>query len=153
MAEQVPGLGGSSRRIVAFCCEHSGYLSAQEAIDNLDECPGEVELVKLSCSGNLMQGRALKELAGGATGVIVFGCFPDACRNLKGNVRAEKRVEHVGDLLEQIDYERERVRFVHIAPNMPRGFVEEIRKFNAILDSIDGVNGEKLGGTERVKTA
>ena len=59
----------------------------------------------------LIQGviAALKILADGADGVLVVACPEGHCRNLVGNVRAEKRINYVRTLLETAGMGAERL--------------------------------------------
>jgi F420-non-reducing hydrogenase iron-sulfur subunit len=49
-------------------------------------------------------------LSKGADGVMICGCHPGDCHYLEGNLRAQKRAEAIGLLLEDFGLEPERFR-------------------------------------------
>jgi F420-non-reducing hydrogenase iron-sulfur subunit len=63
----------------------------------------------MPCSGKAEASHLLKLLEHGADGVEVVACPERKCRFLDGNVRAEKRIERVRHLLDQIRMGADRV--------------------------------------------
>mgnify|MGYP000170996900 CR=1 FL=1 len=105
--------------LVVFACSHSGAPAARTA----GEVP-EVHLIEVPCSGKVDVIHLLKAFEDGADGVLVLGCFKEACRYLEGNLRAAKRVGYVRSVLEEVGIEPERVQFQHLAPDMAQRFRE-----------------------------
>lgn len=90
-----------SNNIIAFCCNYT--LSASEqALKQGGLMPEGVTIRPLPCTGRLEIKDMLDAFVSGAKGVVVVGCEKDACHNLKGSVRAEKRVKHVKGILKEL---------------------------------------------------
>jgi len=51
----------------------------------------------------------LKAFDEGADGVFIAACLKGTCHYLEGNIRAEKRVEQVKNILDKVGLERDRV--------------------------------------------
>lgn len=95
-------------KIVVFCCENS----ALKAVDNLDSTKilKSVDIVKLPCSGKVEVGLILKSLESGYGGVVILGCPLDNCKFIKGNYRAQKRIDNVKRSLQEAGISENRVR-------------------------------------------
>jgi F420-non-reducing hydrogenase iron-sulfur subunit len=65
--------------------------------------------VAMPCSSKVEIEYLVKMLEQGADGIQVVGCPERTCRFLVGNTKAEKRIDHVRGLLEQIGFGVERV--------------------------------------------
>jgi coenzyme F420-reducing hydrogenase delta subunit len=63
----------------------------------------------LPCSSKIEPSSLLKILADGADGVLVVACPEGRCRNLVGNIRAEKRINYVRSLLDTAGMGAERL--------------------------------------------
>ncbi|MDD3553413.1 MAG: hydrogenase iron-sulfur subunit [Deltaproteobacteria bacterium] len=103
-----------SNRITAFCCNYT--LSASEAaLKKEGLIPEGVTLRPLPCTGRLEIKDLLNAFVEGAEAVVVVGCEKDACHNLKGSVRAEKRVKHVKGMLKELGMSPDLIE-MHFAP-------------------------------------
>jgi coenzyme F420-reducing hydrogenase delta subunit len=106
------GSDGKGRRepeIVVLFCQHS-VDGKVELADSFRDLPGcRVRLVVLPCSSNIEVRRIVKMLERGADAIQVVGCSEGACRFMVGSKKAEKRVEYVRQLLDEIDFGPERV--------------------------------------------
>ena len=72
--------------------------------------PGcSARFVVLPCSSKIEIRDLVKLLEKGADGIQVLGCADSSCKFLVGNSRAEKRVEYVRKLLDEIDFGSGRV--------------------------------------------
>jgi F420-non-reducing hydrogenase iron-sulfur subunit len=116
--------------IIAFCCENSAFRAADTAGVKQEGYPANLKLCRLPCSGKLEVSYILRAFEEGADGVFVFACHQDSCKFLKGNVRARKRVEHTGDLLEKIGIEKERLRFFYLSELEWKNFLDLVRQGN-----------------------
>lgn len=117
-----------NRKIVAFCCENSGLKAAD----------GTVDLVALPCSGKAEIGLILRALERGYGGVLVLGCPRGNCLYLKGNLRAEKRVDRVRTILRDIGIEEDRVRMEYISSVDAHRFAEAVRRMQEALAAMEG---------------
>lgn len=107
-----------SPRIVAFTCDHSGYESYDMAGAMRLALPPGLQIIRLPCSGKVDTHLILRAFEGGADGVLVFACHEDNCKFLHGNLRAEKRVAAMREVLDQVGVDGTRLEIHHLAANM-----------------------------------
>ena len=82
--------------------------------------PVPVHEIALPCVGKLQPEQLLKAFEAGADAVCVMTCAADNCRYLEGSQRAERRVEYVRKLLDEIGLGGERLIVLHAAaPALP----------------------------------
>lgn len=72
-----------------------------------------VRMEMLPCSSKVEVSHVLKIIEHGADGVEVVCCPPGACQCIDGNVRAEKRIDYAGKLLDQVGMGRDRLGITH----------------------------------------
>ncbi|MEN8189701.1 MAG: hydrogenase iron-sulfur subunit [Thermodesulfobacteriota bacterium] len=110
-------------KITLFSCHYTSQQSCAEEGKELQELnfPGNIKLVRVSCTGKLQVTTLLNAFEDGADGVYVVGCPEDACHNVKGSIRAAKRVAAVREALVELGVEGERVEMYHL----PRGLHPE----------------------------
>ncbi len=104
-------------RIIAFCCDQSGYPAADMAETLRLKLPKNVEIVRVPCAGRIETIYLLKALEKGADGVLVFACHEDNCQFLTGNLRTKRRLSYAHRMLEKIGLEKERIEICHLATN------------------------------------
>ncbi|MHA1207895.1 MAG: hydrogenase iron-sulfur subunit [Candidatus Freyarchaeota archaeon] len=98
-------------RIVAFCCTWCAYAGADLAGVSRLQYPTNVKIVRVMCSGRIDPTFVLEAFRNGADGVLVAGChIPSDCHYLSGNLRAQRRIAVVKNLLKQLGIEPERLR-------------------------------------------
>ena len=87
--------------VYLFYCANS--MTESESQELRARLGGEgVKLLSLPCSGKVTIPYLLKAFEKGAHGVAIITCVPGECHNLEGNLRASRRAEAVGDLLDEI---------------------------------------------------
>jgi len=79
------------------------------------EWPIPVHEVALPCTGRLQPEHLLKAFESGADAVCVITCAGDNCHYLEGSERAERRVEHVRELLNEIGLGGQRLLVFRLA--------------------------------------
>jgi coenzyme F420-reducing hydrogenase delta subunit len=104
-------------KIIAFCCDQSGYPAADMAGILRLNLPENVEIVRVPCAGRIETIYLLRALEKGADGVLVFACYEENCQFLRGNLRAKGRLSYAHRMLEKIGLEKERLEFCHLATN------------------------------------
>ncbi len=104
-------------KIIAFCCDQSGYPAADMAGNLKLKLPENVEIVRVPCAGRIETIYLLKALEKGADGVMIFGCFEENCQFLRGNLRAKTRLLYAQRMLERIGFEKERLEICQLATN------------------------------------
>lgn len=122
-------------RVVAFCCENSACQAAEDGFRLGLTLPAEVRIVRVPCAGKVDEIYVMRAFEEGADGVAVLACQTDACRYLRGNVRVQKRLRHVGELLNEIGHSPGTIRYASLAPNMTirlsdtlRAFIEDLKE-------------------------
>jgi len=115
-------------KIIAFCCDQSGYPAADMAGTLKLKLPKNVEIVRVPCAGRIETIYLLKALEKGADGVLVFACHEENCQYLTGNLRARGRLAFAHQMLEKIGLEKERIEICHLATNSGAKLAETIRR-------------------------
>ena len=130
-------------KIVAFCCDQSGYVAADMAGTLKLNLPGNVEIVRVPCAGRIETIYLLKALEKGADGVLIFACYEENCQFLRGNLRAKGRLSYAHRLLEKIGLEKERLEICYLTTNSGVKFVEALQKKSEQLKKL-GPNPGKI---------
>jgi coenzyme F420-reducing hydrogenase delta subunit len=110
-----------------FYCSNS--ISAEEiqfCTTKIDDV--QLKTVSLPCSGKANLLYLLKSIETGSDGVLVMTCKMGECKYLQGNMRAEKRIEAVDDLLVESGMPRGCIKCVHL---------EEGNKIDIIVKEIN----------------
>ena len=115
-------------KIVAFCCDQSGYPAADMAGTLKRTLPKNIEIVRVPCAGRIETIYFLKALEKGADGVLVFACYEENCQFLRGNLRAKGRLSYAHRMLEKIGIEKERLEICHLATNSGAKLAEALRR-------------------------
>jgi F420-non-reducing hydrogenase iron-sulfur subunit len=76
-----------------------------------------IQSVKMPCSSMTREVFLLRAFEAGANAVVVLTCPEGACDYLEGNIRAQKRVERVKKILDEIGIGGQHLSFY----NIPRG--------------------------------
>jgi len=130
-------------KIVAFCCDQSGYPAADMAGTLRLTLPKNIEIVRVPCAGRIETIYLLKALEKGADGVLVFACYEENCQFLRGNLRAKGRLSYAHRMLEQIGLEKERLEICHLATNSGVKLAEALRRKSEQLRKL-GPNPGKI---------
>ncbi len=138
-------------QIVAFCCMHCAYAAADLAGSSRLEYPTALKIVAVPCTGRTDAGHILKTFEDGADGVLVAGCLPGRCHFVNGNLYASKRVDYIGDLLEQIGLQRERVRMINVSAGMGARFAELAGEFAETIKQLGATGLRKRQRVNRTR--
>ncbi len=130
-------------KIVAFCCDQSGYPASDMAGALNLKWPPNVEIVRVPCAGRIETIYLLKALEKGADGVLIFACYEDNCQFLRGNLRSRSRLSYAQGLLEKIGLEKERLEICHLATNSGVRWVEALHRKSEQLKKL-GPNPGKI---------
>jgi coenzyme F420-reducing hydrogenase delta subunit len=130
-------------KIVAFCCDQSGYPAADMAGTLKLKLPKNVEIVRVPCAGRIETIYLLKALENGADGVLVFACYEENCQFIRGNLRAKGRLAYAHRMIEKIGLEKERIEICHLATNNGAKLAETLRRKSEQLKKL-GPNPAKI---------
>ena len=115
-------------KIIAFCCDQSGYPAVDMAGTLKLKLPRNIEIVRVPCSGRVETIHLLKALEKGADGVLVFACHEENCQFLRGNLRTKGRLSYAHRILDKIGLEKERIEICHLATNSGVKLAETLRR-------------------------
>lgn len=115
--------------IVAFCCHYCAYTAADMAGSMRLNYPANVKIVRVPCSGKVDTIHMMKALQMGADGVLVAGCLEGDCHFKTGNIKADRRVTFVRNLLQEMGFEPERLAMVTMSAGMGTRFAQVAKEF------------------------
>lgn len=98
--------------LAVFICDWS--LRVDEDLAILESYPENVRVIHIPCSGRIDPQMALMALRSGITGVMVVGCAPGECHYKCGNYLSECKLTLLDQMMNQMQVQDERVRFVRI---------------------------------------
>lgn len=110
--------------ILMFCCRYCAYAAADLAGSMRLTYPANIKILQVPCTGRVDVIHLLKALESGVDGVFVAGCLKGECHFLQGNLRAEKRVLAVKQILCAIGMDPERVGMYNLSSAMGPRFAE-----------------------------
>jgi len=111
-------------QIVAFCCGNCAAAALKVADGMKKALPDNVKIVQVPCTGRIEVLHLLKPFEEGADGVYVAGCQEDSCRYVSGIAKAAKRVDHVKNILEEMDMAPGRISLFRLYAGKGHEFVE-----------------------------
>lgn len=126
-------------KIVALVCNWCTYTAADLAGTSRRDYPSDIRLVRLMCTGMIDSKYILKAFLEGADGVFIGGCHPGDCHYIDGNLKAVKRVEAIGTILEQFGFEKERLQLEWIGASEGPEFQEHMQEFSRKINSLGKV--------------
>ncbi len=111
--------------ITLFSCHYTSQQGCADDGKKLQELgfPESIKIVRVPCTGKVQVTAMLKAFEEGADGVYVVGCPEEGCHNVKGSVRAAKRVGAVREALAELDVEEGRVEMYHLDRGLHPEFV------------------------------
>lgn len=130
-------------KIIAFCCDQSGYPAADMAGTLKLKLPKNVEIVRVPCAGRIETIYLLKALEKGADGVLIFACHEENCQFLQGNIRIRGRLSYAHRMLEKIGLEKERIEICPLATNSGVRLAQALQRKSEQLKKL-GPNPAKI---------
>lgn len=129
-------------RIICFFCQWCTYAAADLAGTSRMEYKPNTVAIRVPCSGRVDPQHILWAFKQGADGVLVGGCHPGDCHYEDGNLKAQRRVAMLKQVLKALGVEEDRLRLEWISASEGRKFVEVINDFT---EKIRGMGPLKLG--------
>lgn len=108
--------------IVGFVCNECVYAAADLAGTTRLRYPQNVRMIRVPCSGQVDMIHILRAFENGADGVFVGGCLKEQCHYVDGNIKAEKRVNFLKEILKAMGMEEERLSIHLMSAAMAREF-------------------------------
>jgi heterodisulfide reductase subunit A-like polyferredoxin/coenzyme F420-reducing hydrogenase delta subunit len=100
----------SEGSIVCFLCRWSASPAADNAGYQRLGMPEEAYVIEVPCTGRVGNQMVLEAFQRGASGVLIGGCYPDACHYVSGNLKARRRISSLRDMVSQLGIPRDRLR-------------------------------------------
>lgn len=100
-------------QILGFVCKFCALLSFN--LGPAPEASAKIQLVELPCVGRIDPRAILAAFEEGADGVFVAGCPTHECLNLTGSSRAQKRIERVKNILDDVGLGRDRLMMYYVS--------------------------------------
>lgn len=123
-------------KIIGFLCNWCSYAGADLAGTSRIQYPATIRVIKVMCSGRVDPAFILKAFAKGADGVLIGGCHLGDCHYVSGNYKAERRVEFIMSLLDELGIEKERLMLRWISASEGEKFAETIREFTKTIKKL-----------------
>ncbi len=112
LAQETTEMKGFEPRIVVLYCQNTVERNIEET-DSFRRLEGfMVRQVVMPCSSKVESRQLVKLLESGVDAILVVACPDPTCRFLVGSNRAERRIDYVRGILEEIDFGPERVAIV-----------------------------------------
>jgi len=103
----------ATNKIVGFVCKFCTLVSF--GLGPRPEVSAKLELVELPCAGRIDARMILAAFENGADGVFTVGCLEHECLNLKGSLRADRRIWRIKAILDAVGLGGERLVIYHVS--------------------------------------
>ncbi len=117
-AVDVPDEFEEKPRILVLACENDAYPALDMAAQNRLEYSAFTRVIPVRCLGSVSLSWITDSMNSGYDGIILMGC-PSGddyqCHFVKGSLVAQERMSKVGDTLESLSLEKERVQTYEIS--------------------------------------
>jgi len=117
-AVDIPDEFEEKPRILVLACENDAYPALDMAAQNRLEYSAFTRVIPVRCLGSVSLSWVTDSMNSGYDGVILMGC-PSGddyqCHFVKGSLMAQERMSKVGDTLESLSLEKERVQTYEIS--------------------------------------
>lgn len=134
--------------IVSFLCNWCSYEGADKAGGARLECPANVRIIRVMCSGRVDPAFIVQALKEGAGGVLILGCHPGDCHYKRGNYKAVRRILLLRRVLGQFGIEEERVRIDWVAAGEGEKFS---RVVNEMAHTVNSLGPLKLSNAKQAR--
>ncbi len=133
-------------KIIGFLCNWCSYAGADLAGISRIQYPANIRIIRVMCSGRVDPTFILEAFKNGADGVLVAGCHPpDDCHYISGNLKAQRRIMLLREVLKELGIEPERLRLEWISASEGDRFATIIREMVEEIKKL-GPNPLKAGG-------
>ena len=90
----------------------------------------------MPCTGKVDILHILRSFEKGADGVYIVGCLEGDCRFERGNLRARKRVEKAGEILETVGIGGQRVKMFNLSSGEGPRFAKIAMEMTELIKGI-----------------
>ncbi|MFQ6081052.1 MAG: hydrogenase iron-sulfur subunit [Candidatus Bathyarchaeia archaeon] len=122
--------------ILAFCCNWCAYAGADLAGTSRIPYPPNIRILRVMCSSMVHPALVIDAFMKGVDGVLIAGCHPGDCHYIDGNLKAERRVDALGVMMEDMGIEPERLRLEWISSGEGEKFAKVVREMTEQIQRI-----------------
>lgn len=116
-------------QLIAFLCKWCSYTGADLAGTSRMEYKPNVRIIRVLCSGRIEPTFVLQAFKQGADGVLICGCHPGDCHYQEGNYRCLRRYHLLQRYLQQMGFEKERLKLEWISASEGKQFADLINSY------------------------
>ncbi|UCD04901.1 MAG: hydrogenase iron-sulfur subunit [candidate division WOR-3 bacterium] len=116
--------------LLAIMCRWSAYNATERAAQDRLSYGENVKIMRVPCTGAVDPSHVMLALNKGARGVLIGGCYPDACHYARGNFRAKARESILRMNLELMGMDKNRVRLEWIGKDEAQKFIKIVEEMN-----------------------
>ena len=116
--------------VLAILCKWSAYNATERAAYDKLNYPENVKIIRVPCSGAVDPSHVMLALHMGAQGVLIGGCYPNACHYARGNFRARAREQILKLNLDALGMKKDAVRLDWIGKDEAQKFVEIVKEMS-----------------------
>jgi F420-non-reducing hydrogenase iron-sulfur subunit len=120
-------------KILAFLCNWCSYAGADLAGTSRIQYPSSMRIIRVMCTARIDPIFILKAFSEGADGVLVAGCHPGDCHYVSGNYKAQRRVSILGDVLDSLGIEKERLALKWISASEGERFAKTAQELTDVI--------------------
>lgn len=131
--------------IIGFLCNWCSYAGADLAGTSRIRYPPNIKSIRVMCSGRVDPAFVLEAFRKGADGVLIAGCHPGDCHYQSGNYKTNRRVKLLKKLLDELGFDKRRVRFEYVSASEGQKFASVVTDFVSEIKKI-GPNPLKSKG-------
>jgi F420-non-reducing hydrogenase iron-sulfur subunit len=122
--------------IIAFCCSYCAHSAAALAGSNRMQYSTGVRIISTPCTGKLEMEHILEAFEKGIDGILIVGCLEGGCHFVEGNLRARKRTNRIGSILEEIGLGSGRLKMVNLSDSMASVFVQHLQEMTETIKAL-----------------
>ena len=140
-------------KIYVFYCANS--LAGEEMLGIRAGLQDDtIKEIRLPCSGKVNIPYLVKAFESGADGVVIVTCKQDECRNIEGNMRAQKRAQAVDSLIEEIGLGPGRITVIQLKDAGVEQVIKDIEEFCMKVKSMpqSNIEPQKMPDTSNIST-
>jgi len=131
-------------RIVGFLCYWCSYTGADAAGTARMKYPGNVDIIRVMCSGRVDPELITTAFSRGADGVLVCGCHIGDCHYINGNHKTMARMPLIRKVIEGMGIEPDRFRHEWVSAAEGEKFKEVVTDMTAKVTALGPLNWPQL---------
>jgi F420-non-reducing hydrogenase iron-sulfur subunit len=137
--------------IVSFLCNWCSYEGADKAGNARLECPANIKVIRVMCSGRVDPEFVLQAFNEGAGGVLILGCHPGDCHYKKGNYKAMRRTYLLKKMLDQFGIDERRVRIDWVSAAEGEKFAKVVNEMAEVIRLLGPLNNRRQNTNKLVR--